>query len=312
MIISFQVPKLEEKQAQVHPRSPREFVSGEGFPYLGRSYRLKLVDGVGRQPPLRLYRSRFELRRDAIPKAKEHFIRWYTVRLRPMLDRQITALADRIGAIPREVHIQDLGYRWASCNKRRHLYFHWRMAMLPHPMIEYLVAHELVHLIERGHTAAFWERLLEGLEDLDIWEADDRLVEVIQVKSYKNLVLSNLSPSEPNSFFHRAIELLRTPRWSPSWVLVAHQCLRLVILLTADRQIRCLAGGIWRSLESGTEHQHPTGGLPTPTPPDIKLVNFGSIGPEMRQAWKGDEPQRTNVAEKLLDNGFEESDRGAR
>ena len=157
--------KLEEKQAQARPRSPREFVSGEGFPYLGRSYRLKLVDGVGRQPPLRLYRSRFELRRDAIPKAREHFIRWYTVRLRPMLDRQITALADRIGAIPREVHIQDLGYRWASCNKRRHLYFHWRMAMLPHPMIEYLVAHELVHLIERGHTAAFWERLARVIPD---------------------------------------------------------------------------------------------------------------------------------------------------
>jgi len=157
--------KLEEKQTQARPKSPREYVSGEGFPYLGRSYRLKLVDGVRRQPPLRLYRSRFELRRDALPEARDCFIRWYTIHLRPVLDRHIAALANRIGADPREVHIQDLGYRWASCNKRRHLYFHWRVAMLPYSMIEYLVAHELVHLIERSHTPAFWERLERVIPD---------------------------------------------------------------------------------------------------------------------------------------------------
>ncbi len=157
--------RLAEKEAQARPKSPREYVSGEGFPYLGRSYRLKVVDGVGRQPPLRLYRSRFELRRDVVPYARDHFIRWYTIRLHPMLDRQIAVLTNRIGAEPREVHIQDLGYRWGSSNRRGHLYFHWRVAMLPHRMIEYLVTHELVHLIERSHSDAFWERIERVIPD---------------------------------------------------------------------------------------------------------------------------------------------------
>jgi predicted metal-dependent hydrolase len=157
--------KLSEKETQARPKLPREYVSGEGFPYLGRSYRLKLVDGARRQAPLRLYRSRFELRRDVVPYARDHFIRWYTIRLHPMLDRQIAALTNRIGAEPREVHIQDLGYRWASSNRRGHLYFHWRVAMLPHRMIEYLVTHELVHLIERSHSDAFWERLERVIPD---------------------------------------------------------------------------------------------------------------------------------------------------
>ena len=157
--------KLAEKESQARPRLPREYVSGEGFPYLGRSYRLKVVDGVEQQPPLRLYRSRFELRRDTVPHAPEHFIRWYTIHLRPILDRQLTALVDRVGASPREVHIQDMGYRWGSSNRRGHLYFHWRVAMLSHRMIEYLVAHELVHLIERNHNNAFWERLVRIIPD---------------------------------------------------------------------------------------------------------------------------------------------------
>jgi len=151
--------RLAEKEAQAQPRSPREFVSGEGFPYLGRSYRLKVVGEDTHCLPLRLYRSRFELRRDAVPEAREHFVRWYALHLRPVLDQQIAALARRAGAEPREVHIQDLGYRWGSSNRRGHLYFHWRVAMLPHRMVEYVVAHELVHLVERTHNEPFWERL---------------------------------------------------------------------------------------------------------------------------------------------------------
>ena len=157
--------RLAEKEAQARPKSPREYVSGEGFPYLGRSYRLKVVDGARRQPPLRLYRGRFELRQDVVPYARDHFIRWYTICLQPMLDRQIAALTNRIGAEPREVRIQDLGYRWGSSNRRGHLYFHWRVAMLPHRMIEYLVTHELVHLVERSHSDAFWERLERVIPD---------------------------------------------------------------------------------------------------------------------------------------------------
>jgi predicted metal-dependent hydrolase len=151
--------KLAEKEAQARPRSPREYVSGEGFPYLGRSYRLRVMGDTAQRSPLRLYRGRFELRRDAAPQGREHFIRWYTRHLRPVLDRHVAALVNRVGAEPREVHIRDLGYRWGSSNRRGHLYFHWRVAMLPHRMIEYLVVHELVHLVERGHGDAFWERV---------------------------------------------------------------------------------------------------------------------------------------------------------
>jgi predicted metal-dependent hydrolase len=157
--------KLEEKAAQAPPRSPKEYVSGEGFFYLGRNYRLKVIGDDSRRPSLRLYRGRFELRRDVVPQAREHFMRWYTLHLRTILDRQLPPLARRVGVEPRQVHIQDLGYRWGSRGRRGHLYFHWRVAMLPHPMIAYVVAHELVHLVERNHTDAFWERLARVIPD---------------------------------------------------------------------------------------------------------------------------------------------------
>jgi len=52
-----------------------------------------------------------------------------------------------------------MGYRLGSADRRGHLYFHWRLATLPLPMIEYVVAHELTHLLHREHTADLWLRL---------------------------------------------------------------------------------------------------------------------------------------------------------
>jgi predicted metal-dependent hydrolase len=86
-------------------------------------------------------------------------------RLHPILDTQIAALVNRVGASPRSVQVRELGYRWGSCGHKEDLYFHWRVAMLPRTMIEYVVVHELVHLIEPHHTTAFWDRVERVVSD---------------------------------------------------------------------------------------------------------------------------------------------------
>jgi predicted metal-dependent hydrolase len=159
--------RLEDKEGQAAPQARKEYVPGEGFFYLGRSYRLKLVDGVDQRAPLRLYRGWFELRHDVAPEGRQHFIDWYTAQLRPLLDRTLARFVDRVEATPARVHVRDLGYRWGSTDRRGHLYFHWRVAMLPFRMIEYVVAHELTHLVEPRHTEAFWHRLERLVPDFE-------------------------------------------------------------------------------------------------------------------------------------------------
>lgn len=79
----FAVDRTPNKKESLNPPTAvKEYVSGEGFFYLGRSYRLKLVDGVKGQPPLRLYQSRFELQQEAQAQGREAFIRWYCDRMR--------------------------------------------------------------------------------------------------------------------------------------------------------------------------------------------------------------------------------------
>jgi predicted metal-dependent hydrolase len=145
------------------PVAHKQYVSGEGFPYLGRSYRLLLVDD--QSVSVKLEEGRFKMRRSAASEGYSHMVAWYTAHAQPWLARRVERLATRVGLIPTGVAVQDLGYRWGSCGKGGRVNFHWKAILLPPRMVEYVVLHELVHLIEPHHTPDFWLRVERAMSD---------------------------------------------------------------------------------------------------------------------------------------------------
>lgn len=160
--------KLAEKNLLFRSPPPKEYVSGETFFYLGRSYRLKLVAATVQAAPLRLLHGHFLLCRDAIALADQHFVRWYSEHGQAWLARRVARLASRIGVSPAGVEVRNLGYRWGSCSAAGGLNFHWRSVLLPPRIVEYVVAHELVHLLVPNHGAEFWARLERAMPDYEV------------------------------------------------------------------------------------------------------------------------------------------------
>jgi len=155
--------KLMEKSA-LRPAYQRVFINGEGFYYLGRSYRL-WVDDDPNTPKLRLHAGRFWLRRDELPNARFCFVDWYrTHGLTWLYNRAITFTA-RIGADMQRFDVRDLGQQWGICEPDGMIALHWRVVMLPPPIIDYVIVHELTHLREPHHKPAFWVRLGRILPD---------------------------------------------------------------------------------------------------------------------------------------------------
>lgn len=113
--------------------------------------------------PLTLVIGRFRLRRDRLPQARTTFVRWYCDRGQQWLAGKVREYARRIEVEPTLVRVQDLGYRRSSCGKRATLYFHWKTILLPRPIVEYVVVHELAHLHEPHHTPAFRQRVEQVL-----------------------------------------------------------------------------------------------------------------------------------------------------
>ncbi len=155
--------KLAEKIALRNDAPEKEYVDGEGFGYLGRSYRLKLVDD--QDVPVKLDRGRFMMRRADVSEGRRHMTAWYVAHAQPWIAKRVRRLQVRVGVEPTGVLVQDLGYRWGSCGKGGQLYFHWRTILLPAPIVEYVVVHELVHLQEPHHTPEFWLRLERAMPD---------------------------------------------------------------------------------------------------------------------------------------------------
>jgi predicted metal-dependent hydrolase len=150
--------KLAERSAVGEGRPPRQFVSGEGFPYLGRNYRLLLVDEAA--APVRLLRGRLELRRDCIENAALHLVRWYRRTGQPWLQRRLEPWAGRMDVQVVDLRILPLGYRWGSCMPDGRVNIHWAAMQLLPDLVDYVLAHEVAHVLRPDHSREFW-RLVE-------------------------------------------------------------------------------------------------------------------------------------------------------
>jgi predicted metal-dependent hydrolase len=149
------------------PPPVRQFISGEGFYYLGRSYRLWLVDKSGEreEPPLRLAAGRFLLDRAEQGNAREHFIHWYSEHAHPWLTRQVLRLGERMGLACSRVEVKDLGVQWTH-PRGSNLLVHWRTICLPPSRIEYVVAYGLAQMVEKSRkSTSLWSRIERVLPD---------------------------------------------------------------------------------------------------------------------------------------------------
>jgi len=157
--------KLAEFTALGPPPPPRRFADGERLPYLGRTHLLVRVDRP--RAPVALRRGRFELDRALDGDARAAFVGWYTARARTRLQTDVVHCAPRVGAAPAAVIVRDLGTRrWGVCDHRRKtVTFHWQLIALPPDLVEYVVVHELAHLLEPNHGPPFWAHVARVLPD---------------------------------------------------------------------------------------------------------------------------------------------------
>jgi predicted metal-dependent hydrolase len=149
--------KLAIKEALAPRMRSPEYVAGETFHYLGRGYRLAVVDQ--QEQSLVFDGHHFVLRRDARPTAHEQFRKWYIDSGSEWIVKRVSLMSRRVAAAPSRVEVRDLGYHWGSCGRTGAVFFNWRLLQLPARLADYVICHELVHLREPHHGPAFWAQL---------------------------------------------------------------------------------------------------------------------------------------------------------
>jgi predicted metal-dependent hydrolase len=155
--------KLLDKSGTLARIREPEFVSGESFSYLGKTFRLRIVRET--KEPFKFDGKNFLFSTKARQKATEHFRHWYIHTGSAWLRDRVKLLSRRLGVQAKRVDVRDLGYRWGSCGKNGVIYFNWKLLQLPARVADYVIAHELAHLHERHHGDEFWRILDRSLPD---------------------------------------------------------------------------------------------------------------------------------------------------
>ncbi len=140
----------------------REYKNGEGFLYLGRSYRLTLVSN--QKEALLLKNGRFSLRRDLVASGNETIVQnafrdFYIAKGMERIKKRVSYFAPKVGVSVEEIDVRDLNWKWANCAPTGKLSFHWKCMMAPQSIIDYIIVHELCHRHHLDHTDAFWNEV---------------------------------------------------------------------------------------------------------------------------------------------------------
>jgi len=154
--------------------SEKQYVSGESFSYLGRNYRLKVNKGP--YQPVKLAQGRFTVTlragSDNPELIQDSLASWYKQHALAKLTEKTHRFAQSIGVTCNAVGIKEYKSRWGSCSVEGNIDYNWLIIMAPNRIVDYVVAHELCHLIHHDHSPHFWrqlERVMPNYSECKEW-----------------------------------------------------------------------------------------------------------------------------------------------
>jgi len=142
----------QKYHALPHPPG-KEMVSGESALYLGRQYRIEVVkSGVS---DVR-FAQRFFISAIQGEKRVEALREWFIGKAKEKIIPRVKLHARALGVDFNVIKIVDNRFRWGSCTLNDNVNLNWRLIKSPMFVIDYVIVHELAHLIEANHTSRFW------------------------------------------------------------------------------------------------------------------------------------------------------------
>ena len=174
------IRRQQEYFSRFQPKLPaRRYVSGETHRYLGRQYRLKVVEGPGESAKLR---GKFiwveTARRDESGQVRRLVDAWYVLHAKARFARSLAeCLAGFHGCLRMpQLQLRRMPKRWGSWTQRGFIYLNPELVLAPASCIDYVITHELCHLVHAAHGLAFYGLLRRVMPDWE--ERKDRLEQV--------------------------------------------------------------------------------------------------------------------------------------
>ena len=170
---------LDEWQSRRRDVMPREWKSGAPIVYRGE--RLELALHCSRRPAIAADLFHLTVRHPHADDERQVAAcvgDWLKDQASTLVATRVADYVRRVARQPLSVRLSNARSEWGSCNARGEIRLNWRLVQLPPALAEYVVAHEVAHLIELNHSPRFWalvEELMPGhvalRRELEDWTA---------------------------------------------------------------------------------------------------------------------------------------------
>jgi len=147
--------------------TPKKFLDGEEFLHLGKTYPLKIFDANKI-----VLADCLHFPSILLGDAKKYLTKWYKQQAEEIITERVVWYANLVGLKYKTIKITSAKTRWGSCGVHGNLNFTWRLIMAPPDVVDYVVVHELAHLVVHNHSKRFWlkvEDIMPNYKEKRVW-----------------------------------------------------------------------------------------------------------------------------------------------
>lgn len=181
-LITKRTPWIKTKLKELSDRpniKPKKYISGETFPYLGKNYRLKVDRGSENSVSLKggYFVTTISNNDNQQSTVRSLLEDWYQTHAEIQLRAKTLRLASIVGVTPTSISTKPYKSRWGSCSVSGDITYNWKIILAPHRIVDYVVIHELCHLLEHNHSPRYWkhvERHVSDWRDCRKWLTDNQ------------------------------------------------------------------------------------------------------------------------------------------
>jgi predicted metal-dependent hydrolase len=169
--------KLTEMKDMLQGPQEKVYDHGESFLYLGNTYPIQIFQDMNitqdyvvfEGVKLHIYVKQLE-----DEKIKQALKRFYYQQCKALVEKSISSYQSNFKTKPRSIRISDNKKTWGTCDSKLQLTFNWRLAMAPLEVIDYVVVHEMCHMVHLNHDRSFWRlvgKIMPDYKEKENWLA---------------------------------------------------------------------------------------------------------------------------------------------
>lgn len=151
--------KLKNHQPEFLKKVKPKYLDGENHYFFGKEYQLQIVENEGKTRVLLdgNFIKIYVRKNSTIKKRRKIFLEWQRAKIKELAPFYIAELEKKMGVKVANFGVKLMKTRWGTCNiKDRRIWLNLELAKKPLICLEYIITHEMVHLLERNHTKKFY------------------------------------------------------------------------------------------------------------------------------------------------------------